>query len=114
MAIYINDIFYFANGDNVTNYADVTNPYNIDTNVETLISNLQIDSFVLPKWFEDNFLKLNADNCKLLIPNHEADISINVGCETIIGQQSLKLLGIKLDNKLDFNEHKLICVEKQI
>ena len=43
--------------------------------------------------------------CKLLITNHEADISIKVGCKTIIGQKSVKLLGIKLDKKLDFNEH---------
>ena len=73
--------------------------------METLISNLQIESYKLLKWFENNFFKLNADKCKLLITNHEADISIKVGCKTIIGQKSVKLLGIKLDNKLDFNEH---------
>ena len=74
--------------------------------METLISNLQIDFSVLLKWFEDNFFKLNADKCKLLITNHEDDVSIiKVGCETIIGQKSVKLLGIKLDNKFDFNEH---------
>ena len=101
----INDIFYFVDEDNVTNYADDTTLYSIDTNVETLISNLQIESFILLKWFENNFFKLNADKCKLLITNHEADISTKVGCETSIGQKSVKLLGIKLDNKLDFNEH---------
>ena len=63
-----------------------------------------MDSSVLLKLFEDNFFKLNADKCKLLITNHEADISIKVECETIIGQKSVKLLGI-LENKLDFNEH---------
>ena len=95
--IYINDIFYFVNEDNVTNYADDTTPYSIDTNVGTLISKLQIESSIPLKWFENNFFKLNTDKCKLLITNHEADISIKVGCETIIGQKSVKLLGIKLD-----------------
>ena len=38
--IYINDTFYFVNEDNVTNYAGDTTPYSVDTNVETLISNL--------------------------------------------------------------------------
>ena len=80
-------------------------PHSIDTNVERLISNLQIESSILLKWFENNFFKLNADKCKFLITNHEADISIKVGCETIIGQKSVNLLGIKLDNKLDFNKH---------
>ena len=103
--IYINDIFYFVDEDNITNYADDTTPYSIDTNVETVISNLEIDSSILLMWFENNLFKLNADKCKLLITNHDAEITIKVGCETIIGQKSVKLLGIKLDNKLDFNDH---------
>ena len=97
--IYVNDIFYFVDEDNITNYADDTTPYSIDTNV---ISNLEIDSSILLRWFEDNLFKLNADKCKLLITNHDAEITIKVGCETIIGQKSVKLLGMKLDNKLDF------------
>ena len=107
--IYINDIFYFVE-DNITNYADSTILYSIDTNVETVISNLEIDSSILLRWFEDNLFKLNTDKCKLLITNHDTEISIKVGCETIIGQKSVKLLGIKLDNKLDFNDHIInIC-----
>ena len=82
----------------------------MDTNIETLISNIQIDSSILLVWFEDNYFMLNADKCKLLITNHEAEISIKVGCETIVGQKLVKLLGIKLDNKLDFNDHiRNIC-----
>ena len=103
--IYINDIFYFVDEDNITNYADDTTPYSIAANVETVISNLEIDSSVLLRWFEDNLFKLNADKCKLLITNHDAEITIKVGSETIIDQKSVKLLGIKLDNKLDFNDH---------
>ena len=59
--IYINDIFYFVDVDIVIDYADDTTPYSIDMNVETLISNLQIESSILLKWFENNFFKLNAD-----------------------------------------------------
>ena len=107
--IYINDIFHFVE-DNITNYADDTTPYSMDTNIETLISNIQIDSSILLVWFEDNYFMLTADKCKLLITNHEDEISIKVGCETIVGQKSVKLLGIKLDNKLDFNDHiRNIC-----
>ena len=53
--IYINDIFYFVEEDNITNYADDTTPYSMDTNMETLISNIQIDSSILLVWFEDNY-----------------------------------------------------------
>ena len=56
-------------------------------------------------WFDNNFLKLNADKCKLLVAKHEDEVSITLGKEVIKGNKTVKLLGIKIDNKLDFNEH---------
>ena len=103
--IDINDIFYFVKGENVTNYADDTTPNNTDKNIKSLISNLQDDSFILLIWFENNYFKLNADKCKLLVTNQEDNISVQVGCETIVGEKSVKLLGVKIDNYLNFNEH---------
>ena len=52
------------------------------------------------EWFINNLLKINADKCDLLISSSEAmseyDIK-NSECE--------KLLGVKFDNKLTFEEH---------
>ena len=59
----------------------------------------------LIKWFRDNFLKLNADKCHLLISNKSKEIEINVEEETIECENFVKLLGVTLDNKLNFNEH---------
>ena len=59
----------------------------------------------MSKWFRDNYLKLNADKCHLLISNHSHDIEINVENEIIECENSVKLLGITLDNKLNFNKH---------
>ena len=56
-------------------------------------------------WFDNNFLKLNADKCKLLVTKHEDEVSITLDTEVIKGNKTVKLLGIKIDNKLDFNEH---------
>ena len=56
-------------------------------------------------WFDNNFLKLNADKCKLLVTKHEDEVSITLDKEVIKGNKKVKLLGIKIDNKLDFNEH---------
>ena len=50
---------------------------------------------------------MNADKCKLLITNHDENLSISIEGETISARKCVKLLGIKIDNKLDFNEH--IC-----
>ena len=54
------------------------------------------------KWFKDNFLQLNPDKCKLLISNYEKDISLILNNKVI---ESVKLLGVSIDNRLNFNEH---------
>ena len=103
--IYINDIFYFVNEDTVANFADDNTPYTIQNNIETLLNNLQSDSHTLLMWFDNNFLTLNADKCKLLVTKHEDEVSITLDKEVTKGNKPVKLLGIKIDNKLDFNEH---------
>ena len=97
--IYLNDIFYFVNENNLTNYADDNTPYVIDSNTDTLIHNLVI------KWFNDNYFKMNPDKCRLIITNHVDDISTIIDGEIIKCSKSVNLLGIKINNKLDFNEH---------
>ena len=103
--IYINDLFYVIREDRVTNYADDTTPYDIKSTYDELIDSLQSDSNILLQWFTNNFFKLNADKCKLLISNREDELSINIQGESILCEKSVKLLGIKIDNQLTFNEH---------
>ena len=112
--IYINDIFYFFNEERVTNYADDTIPYNIENEIEILLTNLHLHSLTLLMWFENNFLKLNADKCKLLVTNHEDEVYIYLDNEVIKGNKFVKPLGIKIDNKLDFNEHISSIYKKAI
>ena len=71
----------------------------------TLLQNLYKDTSVLIKWFKDNYLQLNPDKCKLLISNYDKEISLILNNEIIECSSSVKLLGITLDNKLNFKEH---------
>ena len=103
--IYINDIFYFVNEEFLTNFADDNTPYAIDTDIKVIISKLEADTIRLLNWFEINYFKMNADKCKLLITNHDNDISVSIDGNKINASKSVKLLGIKIDNNLDFNEH---------
>ena len=103
--IYINDIFYFVNKCDLANYADDTTPYTTDTSIDSLLQCLYEDTSILLKWFKDNHLQMNPDKCKLLISNKSKDISLILENETIECSNSVKLLGITIDNKLDFNEH---------
>ena len=102
--IYINDIFYFVDDDNITNYADDTTPYAVEADIETLLENLQFNTNNLLKWFDNNFFKLNPDKCKLLITNNINE-TIKVNNTIIKAEKSVKLLGVKIDHELKFNEH---------
>ena len=103
--IYLNHIFYFVSDCNLTNYADDNTPYAISSNVNDLIESLVNDTSTLIEWFNNNYFKMNADKCHLLITNHEDDVSVVIDGEIIKGEKSVKLLGINIDNKLDFNYH---------
>ena len=103
--IYLNDIFYFMNEKNLTNYADDNTPYAIEKTIEAITSRLTDDGNILIEWFNNNYLKMNADKCHLLITNQDKNVCININGENIEGKNSVKLLGIKIDNKLNFNEH---------
>ena len=48
---------------------------------------------------------MNAKKCHLIVTNHDIDVSINIDGETIKGCKSVKLLGLYIDNNLNFNEH---------
>ena len=77
----------------------------MEPNIEALIRTLEVNTSILVKWVEDNYFKMNADKCHLLICNHRDDLSVNIDNETILGSKDVKLLGITIDNKLDFGKH---------
>ena len=103
--IYINDIFFFINENNLTNYADDNTPYSIDSNVDEIINNLVNDTSTLIKWFNDNYFIMNADKCHLLVTKHEKNISATIDGHEIVASKSVKLLGVQIDNQLSFSEH---------
>ena len=88
----------------VTNYADDNTPYAIESSVEQLLETLENETSTLLEWFHWNDMKSNNDKCHLLVLNHEGNLVKN-GDEEIIGCTSIKLLGITIDNKLNFIEH---------
>ena len=103
--IYLNDIFYFVDKCEITNYADDNTPYSVDEDMDTLLQSLENDNEILIKWFTDNYFKANADKFHLLISNHSKDLTIKVENEVIECCSSVKLLGVTIDNKLKFEEH---------
>ena len=48
---------------------------------------------------------MNADKCHLLVCNYDKDVSLILKNEVIDCSKSVKLLGITIDRKLNFNDH---------
>ena len=73
--------------------------------MDALLNSLGKDTKILIKWFRDNHFQPNADKCHLLISHHSEERLINVEDEIIECSSSVKLLGVTIDNKLNFDEH---------
>ena len=102
--IYICDIFFNIIKCDIASYADDNTSYNFDFNLDNVISNLEKSTNSLLNWFRENHMKANADKCHLLVSSDESctakteDSSINNSTEE-------KLLRVKFDSKLSFENH---------
>ena len=65
--IYLNDLFYLAESTNVCNVAGDTTFDTYDKDLNSFINRLEYDSYITTEWFENNTLKLNQDECHLLV-----------------------------------------------
>ena len=97
MFLIINKV-YFAS------YADDNTSNVIGNGVKEVINSLKEASNELFYWFADNQMKPNPDKCHLLTSSSDK-ISISVDNYIIKSSKCKKLLGIKIDNGLNFNTH---------
>ena len=104
--IYINDLFFLLKDTDVCNFADDTTPYVCDESLENVLTKLEHDSLLAITWFENNYMKMNAEKCHLLISgNKHEHIWAKIGEHKIWEESKVKLLGVIIDNKLNFEEH---------
>ena len=68
------------------------------------IKSLEEASEILSKWFNDNLVRINADKYHLLVSTNNT-VKINIGNFEITNSKSEKLLGVKFDHKLSFDDH---------
>ena len=113
--IYINDLFFFIQNSDICNYADDTTIYSCDRSLDNITHTLENDCNVALKWFADNFMKLNADKCHLLVLGQRCDdpVTVKIGNTDVVNSSEEKLLGIHIDSKLSFDHHvSKLCQNK--
>ena len=104
--VFMNDIFYFIKHCSMYNYADDNTLSYCHKIFEILKSVLQQESTILLDWFGDNQMQANPDKFQAISVGKKtyAEMkgiqvtNVNIKCE-----DNVKLLGVELDYKLNFD-----------
>ena len=102
--IFLNDMFYFVKDTKVANYADDNTLYTIEDNIDDLLKTLENETSLILDWFRINEMKPNDDKCHLIVCNHD-QLTVTLGEEEIETNDSVELLGVTIDNNLNFTDH---------
>ena len=97
----LSDLFNFADDNTISTTAD---------NIDHLLLTLKHESELEVKWFTENQIIVNPDKFQAMIlqnsrnlKNYEA-VKLEIGSAKIETKNTIKLLGITIDNKLNFEE----------
>ena len=102
--IYISDMFYDIDKYDIASYADDNTPYISDFNLEEVIQKLELTTNNLFEWFKNNHMKANADKCHVPV-TRDTDVTAKIGEFDVKSSREEKLLGVKIDTKLSFENH---------
>ena len=104
-------IFYSFCFRYLSNYADDNTSYAFGYNLEEINNTLRFDFDLASKWFEENYMVLNADKCHFMCYGKDTENETFIFSNFIFNNSNEeKILGITIDNKLTFKGHiKILC-----
>ena len=109
--IFLSDLFLVISNSDFSSYADDNTIYDSGNSTDDVISSLHESAEILFQCFSHNQMKGNTDKCHLIVSTDEP-IEIRVGESLIKSSTCEKLLGSKIDNKLNFDTHvKGLCMK---
>jgi len=95
LSTYLNDFFLFLEETEACNFADDTAIYTCGPNDENVFAKLENNTLALSEWFPNNRMKLNKDNCHLMIFGGKSDeVSVKIGEANMKESKEEKLLWI--------------------
>ena len=107
--VFLNDLFYFLEDScKLYNWADDNNISMSNRDVQQLQLQLETSANICVKWFDDNLMGANPAKFQGFLINRSNSVSptiFNITNIDIPISDTVKILGIHLDSKLNFNEH---------
>ena len=110
--IFINDfIFDLERVCDVYNYADDNTLSFSHANLDVVKIKLEEASFQAVKWFDANYMKANPSKFQAIcISRNDLNINFEISNHSISTEKMVKLLGVHIDDKLNFSHHaSTIC-----
>ena len=102
--IFLSDLFLVAKDVNFASYVDDNTIYQSGRNVDDVINDLQLSAEKLFRSFSDNQIKGNTDKSHLTMSTNNTP-ELKVGDSLIKTSTCEKLLGVKIDYKLAFDNY---------
>ena len=113
--VFINDLFLFIENCKLYNYADDNSLMYSSPDLNCIFTNLQIDCKNAIDWFTVNGMKANPSKFQFMVISSERieqkclDIGNGI---TLQSEPSVKVLGVTIDDRLQFSEHISACCSK--
>ena len=105
--IFLNDLFLLPLTSQLVNYADDNHICYENDDLDMLQKHLQVDSEKTVKWFNNNQTTVNSDMFQSIVLSRQNvdTFDVSVDGHTISRDYTLKILGVTLDDKLNFKAH---------
>ena len=107
--MFFNDFFYFILLATAHNFADDNTLACFSKTIQELIESLESECEVALNWFNENKMIVNPGKFQTIIidkrkQDHTNEI-FKIGSKEIRIAFQVKLLGVEIDNKLNFEQH---------
>ena len=107
--IFINDLLLWIENAELHNFADDNTISCTENSLEELTKSLTTESEKAVKWFKENMMIVNPDKFQAIIIDRKNQCNnpttININGIEINSENSVKLLGLEIDSKLNFDKH---------
>ena len=111
--VFVNDMFHFMEKCDLYNYADDNSLSVASYHMHDVLSYLSRDCKNAVKWFRDNGMQANPSKFQFMIISHSgfdaSNATLQIDDNIILKPEpQVKVLGVMLDSKLNFNHHARI------
>ena len=114
--IYSNDLSILCESDENIHFADDTCLVYVHSDLEYLVSHVNERLSIILDWCRYNKLSLNPSKSEFMLLTHRPisrEPEIFLGTDPVRRQESVKYLGLQIDERLTFRKH-IMCVKKRL